>query len=186
MLVLPRRGYGHIASHEGEVYARWLNALGLLVYVLEYRLGVVGHRIRRRCAMPRRRSCGSVRRRTSRSTSSAPDGALSERSSIEAQVDSRVPPAFVWQELHAGTPTAAPTSQDPVVQDSVGPRLISVFPQRPIGRMRPALAQAADGSPSWKRDPCRMSKIDRGARPMGRAGLTAGTRQPLPAKSAVG
>lgn len=43
VLVLPGGGYGHLARHEGEDYARWLNALGFAAYVLEYRLGNAGH-----------------------------------------------------------------------------------------------------------------------------------------------
>ncbi|MBI5851008.1 MAG: alpha/beta hydrolase [Planctomycetes bacterium] len=43
VLVLPGGGYGHLARHEGEDYARWLNALGFHAYVLEYRLGNAGH-----------------------------------------------------------------------------------------------------------------------------------------------
>ncbi|MCC6784293.1 MAG: alpha/beta hydrolase [Planctomycetes bacterium] len=44
VLVLPGGGYGHLAAHEGEVYAQWLSTLGFAAYVLEYRLGRDGHR----------------------------------------------------------------------------------------------------------------------------------------------
>ena len=44
MLVLPGGGYGHLASHEGEGYARWLADLGVTAYVLQYRLGTDGYR----------------------------------------------------------------------------------------------------------------------------------------------
>lgn len=44
VLVLPGGGYGHLASHEGEDYALWLNQNGLSAYVLKYRLGSNGYR----------------------------------------------------------------------------------------------------------------------------------------------
>lgn len=44
MLVLPGGGYGHLAPHEGEGYARWLSDLGVVAYVLQYRLGTDGYR----------------------------------------------------------------------------------------------------------------------------------------------
>jgi acetyl esterase/lipase len=44
MLVLPGGGYGHLAAHEGEGYARWLAANGIASYVLKYRLGTRGYR----------------------------------------------------------------------------------------------------------------------------------------------
>jgi acetyl esterase/lipase len=44
MLVLPGGGYGMLAPHEGEGYARWLADLGVAAYVLKYRLGTDGYR----------------------------------------------------------------------------------------------------------------------------------------------
>lgn len=44
MLVLPGGGYGHLAPHEGEGYARWLAENGIASYVLKYRLGPRGYR----------------------------------------------------------------------------------------------------------------------------------------------
>lgn len=44
MLVLPGGGYGGLAPHEGEDYARWLAALGITAHVLNYRLGSAGYR----------------------------------------------------------------------------------------------------------------------------------------------
>lgn len=43
-LVLPGGGYGALANHEGEGYARWLAAHGIAAYVLKYRLGSSGYR----------------------------------------------------------------------------------------------------------------------------------------------
>jgi acetyl esterase/lipase len=43
MLVLPGGGYGMLAPHEGEGYARWLAGLGITAYVLQYRLGSAGY-----------------------------------------------------------------------------------------------------------------------------------------------
>lgn len=39
ILVLPGGGYEHLASHEGEPIARWLNNLGIHAGVLEYQVG---------------------------------------------------------------------------------------------------------------------------------------------------
>lgn len=39
ILVLPGGGYEHLASHEGEPVARWLNELGIHAGVLEYQVG---------------------------------------------------------------------------------------------------------------------------------------------------
>ncbi|WP_068502249.1 GDSL-type esterase/lipase family protein [Paenibacillus kribbensis] len=39
ILVLPGGGYEHLASHEGEPIARWLNDLGIHAGVLEYQIG---------------------------------------------------------------------------------------------------------------------------------------------------
>ncbi len=44
ILILPGGGYGHLAAHEGEGYARWFAAQGLTAYVLKYRLGSAGYR----------------------------------------------------------------------------------------------------------------------------------------------
>jgi acetyl esterase/lipase len=43
-LVLPGGGYGSLANHEGEGYAKWLAAQGIAAYVLKYRLGSSGYR----------------------------------------------------------------------------------------------------------------------------------------------
>jgi len=43
MVICPGGGYGHLANHEGEHYARWLNELGITGYVLKYRLGTHGY-----------------------------------------------------------------------------------------------------------------------------------------------
>lgn len=39
VLVLPGGGYSHLADHEGEPVARWLNGLGLHAAVLRYTVG---------------------------------------------------------------------------------------------------------------------------------------------------
>lgn len=39
ILVCPGGGYMHLAAHEGEPIARWLNGLGVAAFVLKYRLG---------------------------------------------------------------------------------------------------------------------------------------------------
>jgi acetyl esterase/lipase len=44
MIVCPGGGYQHLASHEGEVYAHWLNDHGITAFVLKYRLGSDGYR----------------------------------------------------------------------------------------------------------------------------------------------
>lgn len=44
VLVLPGGGYGHLAPHEGEGYARWFAEHGVTAYVLKYRLGSHGYR----------------------------------------------------------------------------------------------------------------------------------------------
>lgn len=44
VVVLPGGGYGHLAAHEGEGYARWLSALGFHAYELRYRLAPHGYR----------------------------------------------------------------------------------------------------------------------------------------------
>lgn len=43
MIICPGGGYGHLADHEGKVYALWLNELGIAGYVLKYRLGPQYH-----------------------------------------------------------------------------------------------------------------------------------------------
>lgn len=44
MVILPGGGYGGLAPHEGEGYARWLASQGVTCYVLKYRLGSAGYR----------------------------------------------------------------------------------------------------------------------------------------------
>jgi acetyl esterase/lipase len=44
MLIFPGGGYGHLANHEGEDYALFLNTFGITCYVLQYRLGTHGYR----------------------------------------------------------------------------------------------------------------------------------------------
>lgn len=44
VVVLPGGGYGGLAAHEGEGYARWLNGLGIQAFVCRYRLGSHGYR----------------------------------------------------------------------------------------------------------------------------------------------
>lgn len=43
VLVLPGGGYGHLADHESEPVARWLNSLGLNAVVLRYRIAPHRH-----------------------------------------------------------------------------------------------------------------------------------------------
>lgn len=43
-VVLPGGGYAHLARHEGEGYARFLNEQGITAFVLKYRLGAHGYR----------------------------------------------------------------------------------------------------------------------------------------------
>lgn len=43
-VVLPGGGYGSLARHEGETYAKWLAQQGIAAYVLKYRLGSSGYR----------------------------------------------------------------------------------------------------------------------------------------------
>ncbi|MGB7156949.1 MAG: alpha/beta hydrolase [Tepidisphaeraceae bacterium] len=38
ILVFPGGGYGHLANHEGEPVAQWLASLGIMAYVVHYRL----------------------------------------------------------------------------------------------------------------------------------------------------
>ncbi len=44
MVICPGGGYGHLADHEGKLYAQWLNELGIAGFVLKYRLGSAGYR----------------------------------------------------------------------------------------------------------------------------------------------
>ena len=44
MVICPGGGYGHLAKHEGEGYALWLNESGITCFVLKYRLGSAGYR----------------------------------------------------------------------------------------------------------------------------------------------
>src|SRR6185369_3024398 len=44
MIICPGGGYAHVAPHEGEGYAHWLNTLGITCFVLKYRLGADGYR----------------------------------------------------------------------------------------------------------------------------------------------
>jgi acetyl esterase/lipase len=43
MLIFPGGGYGHLAAHEGENYALFLNTLGIACFVLQYRLATHGY-----------------------------------------------------------------------------------------------------------------------------------------------
>jgi acetyl esterase/lipase len=44
MVICPGGGYGHLAAHEGNDYALWLNQQGVTCFVLQYRLGSNGYR----------------------------------------------------------------------------------------------------------------------------------------------
>lgn len=44
ILICPGGGYGHLAPHEGEDYALFLNTLGIAAFVLQYRLGSHAYR----------------------------------------------------------------------------------------------------------------------------------------------
>lgn len=44
IIIFPGGGYQHLAPHEGEGYARWLNENGVTAFVLKYRLGSDGYR----------------------------------------------------------------------------------------------------------------------------------------------
>lgn len=44
IVICPGGGYGGLAGHEGEHYARWLNEQGIAGFVLKYRLGSGGYR----------------------------------------------------------------------------------------------------------------------------------------------
>jgi acetyl esterase/lipase len=40
MVICPGGGYAHLAPHEGNDYALWLNQHGVTCFVLKYRLGL--------------------------------------------------------------------------------------------------------------------------------------------------
>lgn len=44
MVICPGGGYAHLAPHEGNDYALWLNQHGITCFVLKYRLGPRGYR----------------------------------------------------------------------------------------------------------------------------------------------
>ena len=44
MVICPGGGYSHLAPHEGNDYALWLNQHGVACFVLKYRLGSNGYR----------------------------------------------------------------------------------------------------------------------------------------------
>ncbi len=44
MVICPGGGYAHLAPHEGNDYALWLNQHGITCFVLKYRLGLDGYR----------------------------------------------------------------------------------------------------------------------------------------------
>ena len=44
IIICPGGGYAHLAPHEGEGYAHWLNENGIAAFVLKYRLGSDGYR----------------------------------------------------------------------------------------------------------------------------------------------
>jgi acetyl esterase/lipase len=44
MIVFPGGGYGGLAKHEGEGYARWFAEHGMVAFVVKYRLGSKGYR----------------------------------------------------------------------------------------------------------------------------------------------
>jgi acetyl esterase/lipase len=44
MVICPGGGYQHLAPHEGNDYALWLNQHGVTCFVLKYRLGLYGYR----------------------------------------------------------------------------------------------------------------------------------------------
>ena len=43
MVICPGGGYGHLAAHEGNDYALWLNQQGITCFVLKYRLATHGY-----------------------------------------------------------------------------------------------------------------------------------------------
>jgi acetyl esterase/lipase len=44
VVIFPGGGYGMLAAHEGEGYARFLSENGVAAFVVQYRLGSAGHR----------------------------------------------------------------------------------------------------------------------------------------------
>jgi acetyl esterase/lipase len=44
MVICPGGGYAHLAPHEGNDYALWLNQHGITCFVLKYRLGANGYK----------------------------------------------------------------------------------------------------------------------------------------------
>jgi acetyl esterase/lipase len=44
IVICPGGGYGGLAAHEGDGYARWFNENGIAGFVLKYRLGSAGYR----------------------------------------------------------------------------------------------------------------------------------------------
>ena len=44
LVICPGGGYQHLAPHEGNDYALWLNQHGVTCFVLKYRLGANGYR----------------------------------------------------------------------------------------------------------------------------------------------
>ena len=44
LVICPGGAYGHLAPHEGNDYALWLNQHGVTCFVLKYRLGLNGYR----------------------------------------------------------------------------------------------------------------------------------------------
>ncbi len=44
IVICPGGGYGGLANHEGDHYARWLNESGIAGFVLKYRLAPAGYR----------------------------------------------------------------------------------------------------------------------------------------------
>jgi acetyl esterase/lipase len=44
LIIFPGGGYGHLAVHEGEGYARHFSQAGIACFVVAYRLGTQGHR----------------------------------------------------------------------------------------------------------------------------------------------
>jgi len=44
VVIFPGGGYGMLAAHEGEGYARFLRDAGVAAFVVKYRLGPAGHR----------------------------------------------------------------------------------------------------------------------------------------------
>ena len=43
VIVCPGGGYSHLANHEGQPVAEWLNSLGITAFVLKYRIGPKYH-----------------------------------------------------------------------------------------------------------------------------------------------